>query len=96
MTMSMHVHKIRTAGSEPYQIPIVALERKNVAGQGAWSRHVSAAVGNLLLPEDPSFMIGGIEIKPDCVIVNMYVIEGQSLSDIEQFVLNTIAKGVRP
>ena len=94
--MTIGIHKIRTAGSEPYQIPIVALERKNVAGQGAWSRHVSAAVENLLLPEDPSFMIGGIEVKPDCVIVNMYVIEGQSLSDIEQFVLNTIAKGVRP
>jgi hypothetical protein len=94
--MTIGIHKVRTAGSEPYQIPIVALERKDVPGQGAWARHVSAAVGNLLLPEDPSFMIGGIEVKPDCVIVNMYVIEGQSLSDIEQFVLNTIAKGVRP
>ena len=93
--MIMIARKIRTAGSEPYQIPIVALERKNIAGQGAWARHVSAAVGNLLLPEDPLFMIGGIEIKPDAVIVNMYVTEGQSLNDIEQFVLSTIAKGVR-
>ena len=59
--MIMSARKIRSAGSEPYQIPIVALERKNVAGQGTWARHVSAAVGNLLLPEDPSFMIGGIE-----------------------------------
>ena len=93
--MIMSARKIRTAGSEPYQIPIVALERKNVAGQGAWARHVSAAVGNLLLPEDPSFMIGGIEIRPEVVIVNMYVAEGQSLNDIEQFVLSAIAKGVR-
>ena len=34
---------------------------------------------NLLLPPDPAFMIGKIEIKPDAVIVNMYVTEGQSL-----------------
>ena len=40
-------------------------------------------------------MIGGIEIRPEVVIVNMYVAEGQSLNDIEQFVLSAIAKGVR-
>lgn len=91
----MSIRKIRTAGSEPYQIPIVALERKNVAGQGAWAQHVSAAVQNLLLPPDPAFMIAKIEIKPDAVIVNMYVTEGQSLNDVEQFVLSAIAKGVR-
>ena len=40
-------------------------------------------------------MIGGIEVRPDAVIVNMYVTQGQSLNDIEQFVLSAIAKGVR-